>query len=94
VAASLTNGRLTIDYSDTGAGMSEAVANKIFEPFFTTRRGQGGSGLGLYICYNIVTVRLGGTIRCESAPGAGTRFLIEYPVQAKVMGDDLAGITL
>jgi signal transduction histidine kinase len=88
VAACLMNDRLTIDYSDTGVGMSEEVASKIFEPFFTTRRGQGGSGLGMYICYSIVTVRLGGTIRCESAPGAGTRFLIEYAVSAKSSGDD------
>jgi signal transduction histidine kinase len=91
VAACLMNDRLTIDYSDTGVGMSEAVASKIFEPFFTTRRGQGGSGLGMYICYSIVTVRLGGTIRCESAPGAGTRFLIEYAVSAKSSGENPAG---
>jgi signal transduction histidine kinase len=93
VEVSLANNRLMIDYSDTGAGMSEVVLNKIFEPFFTTRRGQGGSGLGMYICYSIVTARLGGTIRCESQPGAGTRFLIEYPVRAKETGESVPDVT-
>jgi signal transduction histidine kinase len=93
VEVSLANNRLMIDYSDTGAGMSEVVLNKIFEPFFTTRRGQGGSGLGMYICYSIVTARLGGAIRCESQPGAGTRFLIEYPVLAKETGESLPDVT-
>jgi signal transduction histidine kinase len=93
VEVSLANHRLMIDYSDTGSGMSEAVLSKIFEPFFTTRRGEGGSGLGMYICYSIVTARLGGMIRCESQPGAGTRFLIEYPVSAKDSSERLPDVT-
>lgn len=92
VQVSLVNNRLMIDYSDTGGGMSEAVLSKIFEPFFTTRRGEGGSGLGMYISYSIVTARLGGTICCESQPGAGTRFLIEYPVPAKEAGERLPDV--
>lgn len=54
--------------------------SKIFDPFFTTKRGQGGSGLGLHIIYNLVTQKLGGAIRCESEVGTGTRFVIELPV--------------
>ncbi|MBP0650622.1 HAMP domain-containing histidine kinase, partial [Mycobacterium tuberculosis] len=42
----------------------------------------GGTGLGLHIVYNIVTMRLGGTITLDSAPGQGTRFVIELPVTA------------
>lgn len=69
---------LTIDYRDDGRGMDDAVRARMFEPFFTTRRGQGGSGLGMHIVYSLVTQILHGTIECESAPGAGTRFLIRF----------------
>jgi signal transduction histidine kinase len=68
-----------IDYSDDGAGMSVESLQHAFEPFYTTRRGSGGSGLGLYIAYNLVTQGLHGSIRCESVLGKGTRYLIEYP---------------
>jgi signal transduction histidine kinase len=75
----LANQQVQIEYADTGKGMPPAVVERIFEPFFTTNRGQGGSGLGMYICYNIVTARLGGSIRCDSTEGEGTRFVIEFP---------------
>gem|GEM_PF-2293755 len=71
--------RLTFEYNDNGKGIPTENLSKIFEPFFTTKRTQGGSGLGLHIIYNLVTQRLGGTIRCESKIGSGTRFIIEMP---------------
>jgi signal transduction histidine kinase len=54
----------------------------IFDPFFTTRRGQGGSGLGLHIVYNIVTGTLGGRIEVASQLGHGTRFTLVLPLKA------------
>ena len=51
---------------------------KIFDPFFTTKRAEGGTGLGLNIVANIVTQRLGGTIRVSSDP-AMTRFIVRIP---------------
>lgn len=75
--------KLALRYCDTGQGMPATVLENIFEPFFTTRRNQGGSGLGLYICYNIVTAQLGGSICCESAPGKGATFLIEFPAEIR-----------
>jgi len=66
-------------FADSGRGMQPEQLTRIFEPFFTTKRESGGSGLGLYICYNIVTTKLGGTIQCSSTPGAGTRFDIRFP---------------
>jgi two-component system NtrC family sensor kinase len=74
-----TPGHLHIIYSDNGAGMSSEAAQRIFEPFFTTARNQGGSGLGMFICYNIISEQLRGTITCESNPGEGVRFDISYP---------------
>ena len=74
------NNRLIFEYSDDGRGISQKNVAKIFDPFFTTKRGQGGSGLGLHIIYNLVTQKLGGTIRCESEVGLGTRFVIEMAI--------------
>jgi signal transduction histidine kinase len=59
--------------------MPDEVRKKIFEPFFTTRRGEGGSGLGMHIVWNLATQVLKGTILVESAPGAGTAFELRFP---------------
>ena len=68
-----------IHYADDGAGMDAATLAHAFEPFYTTRRGTGGSGLGLYIAYNLVSRGLRGNISCHSQPGKGTLFDIEFP---------------
>lgn len=73
--------RIRIDYADDGAGMPAETLAHAFEPFYTTRRGSGGSGLGLYLVYSLVTQVLGGTVGCHSEAGAGTRFVIEYPLR-------------
>lgn len=72
--------RLTI--SDDGKGMSGEVLRRVFEPFFTTRRGRGGSGLGLHITFNLVTQKLGGRIKCDSAEGQGAVFTLLLPIKA------------
>ena len=75
------NGKyLIFQYNDDGKGIPGENLGKIFEPFFTTKRTQGGSGLGLHIIYNLVTQKMGGSIRCESGVGNGTSFIIEVPV--------------
>ena len=71
--------RVRVVFTDDGAGMNADTLARVFEPFYTTRRGSGGSGLGLYIAYNLVTRGLGGTITCDSSTGKGTRFVIEFP---------------
>ena len=73
---------LRIEYRDNGAGIPAKNLSHIFDPFFTTARGTGkrsGSGLGLNIVYNLVTVTLQGSISCESEPHKGVLFLIEVP---------------
>ncbi len=79
IAASADAEQILIVYRDNGRGMSADTRRRVFDPFFTTRRGQGGSGLGMHISYNLVTQLLGGTIRCESQPGAGVKFDIRIP---------------
>jgi NO-binding membrane sensor protein with MHYT domain/nitrogen-specific signal transduction histidine kinase len=66
-------------YSDDGKGVTPDVQQKIFDPFFTTRRGDGGSGLGMHILYNLITQKLSGTVTCESTPGQGVTFDITIP---------------
>jgi nitrogen fixation/metabolism regulation signal transduction histidine kinase len=68
--------RLSI--GDTGVGMSTEVAAQIFTPYFTTK--EHGTGLGLVIARRIIT-ELGGAIRVNSAPGAGTTFLVDLPAR-------------
>lgn len=71
--------RIIIEYRDNGVGVPPMLHERIFEPFFTTRRGQGGSGLGLNIVYNLVTRKLLGRLDFESGPGEGVRFIIDLP---------------
>jgi len=75
------NGTLRMRYRDNGQGISKQACARIFEPFYTTKRGQGGSGLGLSIVYNLVTQRLKGHIECESIPDGGTTFTIRIPMK-------------
>jgi signal transduction histidine kinase len=77
----LDGDRLIFEYTDNGKGITPENLSKIFEPFFTTKRAQGGTGLGLHIIYNLVNQKLKGTIECQSQPGKGTKFIIQFPSQ-------------
>ena len=73
-AAADDNEKFCMVYEDNGKGLNKEQKEKIFEPFFTTKRGNGGSGLGMHIVYNLVTSKLGGEIHVESETGKGVRF--------------------
>ncbi|CAN7436900.1 two-component regulator propeller domain-containing protein [Massilia sp. LjRoot122] len=75
-------GSVRIVFRDDGRGIPAQDQARIFDPFFTTRMGQGGTGLGLNISWNIVTTLLGGTVRVESSPGQGAAFILELPLRA------------
>lgn len=72
--------RLLLNYYDDGKGMDAQALQQIFEPFYTTNRHNGGTGLGLFISYNLVTARLKGSIECDSAPQQGVHFRIVIPM--------------
>jgi ligand-binding sensor domain-containing protein/signal transduction histidine kinase len=82
VATAVDGERVRIEFSDDGHGIPQEHLSRIFDPFFTTRMGQGGTGLGLNIAWNLVTTLLQGTIEVESAPGRGTVFVLELPLRA------------
>jgi signal transduction histidine kinase/tetratricopeptide (TPR) repeat protein len=86
LAAVQGDGRVTITFSDNGGGIAAEHLTRIFDPFFTTKLGQGGSGLGLSISYNIVTSLLGGQISVASSP-EGTTFTLDLPLTAPEHGD-------
>lgn len=69
---------LEIAIADSGTGIDNANLKKIFDPFFTTKPTGKGTGLGLAVCYGIVTAH-GGRIEAESNEGAGTTFRIHLP---------------
>lgn len=70
-----------IQISDNGPGMTESVKTRIFDPFFSTKPVGQGTGLGLAISYQVVVKHHQGVLTCTSAPGQGTEFLIEIPIQ-------------
>ena len=75
--------RCFINYRDNGAGVPEHIKKRIFDPFVTTKRGEGGSGLGMHLVYNLVTQALNGKISLESTLGNGVDIQIDFPVIIK-----------
>jgi len=71
-------GRVVIEVSDTGTGMTDAVRRQCLEPFFSTK-GEAGTGLGLAMVHGIVK-RHDGTLDIRSEVGQGTVFRITLPV--------------
>ncbi|HEX8735477.1 MAG TPA: ATP-binding protein, partial [Pyrinomonadaceae bacterium] len=77
--ASSQNGRVVIEIQDTGHGIAPEDLPKVFEPFFTTKEIGKGTGLGLAVCYGIVTEH-GGRLAVRSNVGVGTTFTIYLPI--------------
>jgi len=72
--------RLVITIADDADGIPAEVKEKLFNKFYSTK-GSKGTGLGLVITRKVVEEH-GGTIKVESEPGHGTRFVIELPLRA------------
>jgi signal transduction histidine kinase len=79
----LADGRVELSVADDGEGMTPEVAARALEPFFTTKPAGKGTGLGLSVVYGTVRAH-GGTLDLRTAPGAGTRVAMAFPVCAEV----------
>lgn len=78
---SVANNKVSIEFKDNGKGIPTQLRGRIFDPFVTTKRGQGGSGLGMHLVYNLVTQALNGSISIISEEGQGIQFKILFPVK-------------
>lgn len=76
--------RVRLEVRDTGPGIPDEVAEGLFSPFFTTRSTDGGTGLGLAVVRGLVEEHRG-TVRVESEPGQGSRFIVELPAEPMPM---------
>jgi two-component system, NtrC family, sensor kinase len=70
---------LVMEFADNGHGIKPELIKKIFDPFFTTKDPGKGTGLGLYISYDIVQ-KLGGSIKVENRKSGGAVFTIVLPI--------------
>jgi signal transduction histidine kinase len=74
---------IRIKVADEGHGISESVSKQIFDPFFTTKSAGRGTGLGLAVCYAIVTAH-GGQIETTRSNGRGAEFTITLPISRSI----------
>ena len=70
---------IIVEIIDSGTGIDNLSAKKVFDPFFTTKPAGKGTGLGLAVCYGIVTAH-GGRIEMESNKPVGTKFIVSLPI--------------
>ncbi|MEZ6054876.1 MAG: HAMP domain-containing sensor histidine kinase [Planctomycetaceae bacterium] len=86
VRSNAQDGMGEVAVRDTGTGIPAAKLPHIFDPFFSTKKadeqGQGGTGLGLALCKDIIEAHKG-RIRVESAEGQGTCFTLRFPLVEK-----------
>ena len=78
IAAKNQDDKVVVDVIDNGVGIPQENLPKIFEPFFTTKEIGKGTGLGLAVCYGILTEH-GGALDVQSTVGVGTTFTITLP---------------
>ena len=86
LSAEADDGRVQLRVTDTGAGIPDRIKRRVFDPFFTTKKVGEGTGLGLSLCYGIVT-KYGGHMSFTSSSledhpeqPSGTTFVVSMPV--------------
>jgi signal transduction histidine kinase len=80
VSSRCNGDRVEIEVRDNGMGILADVRDRIFTPFFTTKPAGEGTGLGLWLSYDIVVKQHGGDLTMDSEPGQFTAFTISLPV--------------
>lgn len=77
-----------VEIEDSGIGISKENLKRVFDPFFTTKPSGRGTGLGLAVCYGIITAH-GGNIEVQSQSGKGTKFTIRFPAQKEFISTQI-----
>jgi len=70
---------------DNGQGMDQETRDKVLDPFFTTKGAGKGTGLGLPLCYTVISEH-GGTLEIDSHPGSGTCVTASLPIDERASG--------
>jgi ligand-binding sensor domain-containing protein/signal transduction histidine kinase len=78
---SQTSHHLLIKVSDNGKGVDSSIKDSLFNPFVTTRRASHSKGLGLHLCYNLITQVLEGIIEMKSEVDKGSVFSLTLPLE-------------
>jgi two-component system sensor histidine kinase HupT/HoxJ len=78
ISCSGENGMIQVRVADNGTGIAPAAMDKLFEPFFTTKPIGSGTGLGLYVSYNMA-LKQGGELRAANRPEGGAEFTLRIP---------------
>jgi C4-dicarboxylate-specific signal transduction histidine kinase len=78
ITTSFDHSAIIIKFSDNGPGIPIDIIDKIWLPFFTTKSEGKGTGLGLFICKEIID-QLNGSISCSNMPSSGALFTISIP---------------
>ncbi len=81
-----SRGEVCYEVADAGPGIPESIRGRIFDPFFTTKPPGVGTGLGLWVSYNIAKDH-GGRIDVQTEAGRGTTFTIALPVGERRLED-------
>lgn len=88
IKLALNSANIIIKITDQGVGINKQNLPLIFEPQFTTKPGHKGTGIGLYMCKNIVENNFKGTLNVKNNQKAGTTFIIEFPVKTVTLLSD------
>jgi two-component system NtrC family sensor kinase len=81
VATSADESYVRISIDDTGSGITPDDLKHVFDPFFTTKPSGRGTGLGLAVCYGIITAH-GGKMEITNLDNTGTQVHIAVPFEA------------
>jgi len=77
------NQNITITIEDNGGGISEKTMAHIFEPYFTTKHKSVGTGVGLYMSYDIIVNHMKGVLYAKNT-SKGAKFFIKIPIEKRV----------
>lgn len=82
ISSEVNENQIVITVADNGPGIPAIIMNRLFDPFFSTKPVGEGTGMGLSICYGIVT-KMRGKIDFESMLDKGSTFRIVLPLDAR-----------